>query len=103
MSGEILGLHIEDPAALGRITRAIESAVARSFRESRLYVVTGAEMRRRAAICVELVRELRGDLKWSIPRICDALPRGLRAKLDGTPWDPQNERSVWTPPRDLVV
>lgn len=103
MSGELLSLQIKDPVALGRITRGIENAVQRSFAESRVAIPTAAETKRRVGICIQLVRELHGDLDWSSTRIADALPRGLRAKLDGTKWDPQNERHIWTPPRDLVV
>ncbi len=102
VAGEIFGLGITEPNALGKLSRAIESAVARSFAEDGS-TPTNAEARRRGQICLTLVRELRGDLKWSLPRICDALPRGLRAKLDGIPWNPENERAVWTPPRDLVI
>ena len=80
---------------LGRVTVAIERAIERSFREdgSRM---TGAEVRRRFAICERLIRHLRGDLGWGLQRVLDHLPRYLRCELDGTPWQPDT-RTVWVP------
>jgi hypothetical protein len=80
---------------LGRVTLAIERAIECSFREdgSRM---TGAEVRRRFAICERLIRDLRGDLGWGLQRVLDHLPRYLRAELHGIPWQPDT-RTVWVP------
>lgn len=101
MAGEIFQLANESPEALGRLTRGVQDAVARSFVEDknrdRRVVMTQDEVKRRGRICVEVVRSLRGDLGWSVARIVDALPQALRAKLDGAEWDPSKLRHVWAP------
>lgn len=103
VAGELLGIHISDPAALGKLTRGIQNAVARSFVEDKNPTPTMHEVRRRGAICIEVSRELRGDLKWTVDRIVGVLSKALRAKLDGIPWNPEKERTIWTPPKDLVT
>lgn len=80
---------------LARVTIAIERAIADSFASdgSRM---TGAEVRRRFALCERLVRQLRGDLGWGLQRVLDHLPHYLRCELDGVPWTP-DARAVWLP------
>ena len=80
---------------VGPATVAIEQAIARSLREDNARV-TGAELRRRFAICERLLRHLRGDLGWGLQRALDHLPRYLRCELDGVPWEP-DARTIWTP------
>lgn len=80
---------------IGRVVLGIENAVLASFVEDRARQ-TGDEIRRRFNICTQLIRQLRGDLGWSIPRIVDRLPRYLRCQLDGAPWTPE-ARTLWTP------
>lgn len=80
---------------VGPATVAIEQAITRSFREDNARV-TGAELRRRFAICECLLRHLRGDLGWGLQRALDHLPRYLRCELDGVPWEP-DARTIWTP------
>ena len=80
---------------VGCVSLAIERAIERSFREDGARV-TGAEVRRRFAICERLFRRLRGDLGWGLQRALDHLPRYLRCELDGIPWQP-DARMVWVP------
>lgn len=85
----------------------IEKAVVRSFEKDkqpgRIILVTGAadakptaaEAKRRGQICVKMFRELRGDLKWTVERILDEMPRFLQMELDGVSWEPVAKRSTW--------
>jgi hypothetical protein len=101
MAGEMLELAGESREAIGRIVKGIEAAVTRSYLEDKLrdghVVMTSAEVKRRTNLCVEVARALRAELGWSVARIVDELPKALRAKLDGTPWDPKTIRTLWTP------
>lgn len=91
---------------VGKVTLGIERAVLMSFEEdqSRLSVIhqtqsiriTQDEVKRRSEICMRIFKQLRGDLKWGVERIVDALGLYLRCELDGLPWSP-SERTVWTP------
>lgn len=80
---------------LAQVTAGIETAVAHSF-DADFSRVTRDEIRRRFAICEQLIRQLRGDLSWSLSRVLDALPRYLRCELDGIAWSPE-VRATWMP------
>jgi hypothetical protein len=89
---------------VGRVTLAFEQAIADSIgtdrgRTSAILVVsptiTDREVKRRFAICAKIFEALRGDLKWSIARVLDHLPRYLRAELDGVSWMPDT-RGAWS-------
>lgn len=85
---------------LGRVTRGIEIAIAKSFRTDTVLrpVQTRAEVERRFNMCAEIFFVLRKDLGWSIPRIVDEMPSALRKKLDGAPWAPDSTdtpRKAW--------
>ena len=58
---------------VARVLLSLELTIAVSFEEDGSRV-TGDEIRRRFAICERLMRELRGDLGWSLPRVLDHLP-----------------------------
>ncbi len=64
--------------------------------------ITASETKRRTNICIELVKTLRGDLKWSVPRITDYLPTYLRCELDGIAYSPSTS-AVWSPDRMPVL
>lgn len=99
MAGEVLHILRTDPRQMATIARGIERAVRFSFTEDKSRA-TGDEMRRRAALCMKFFREARNDLKWGIERIVDSMPRALRSKLDGVPFDPTAEkRTLWAPPK----
>jgi hypothetical protein len=80
---------------LGRVTVAVERAVAASFKQDGARM-TSAEVRRRFAICERLFRTLRGELGWGLHRVLDHIPQYLRCELDGQPWKP-DERTIWMP------
>lgn len=90
---ELLKLVGESPWAMGQLVRGVEMAVRKSYRDDG-FKPTANETRRRVQICIDTTRILRKDLVWSIDRIVNELPRALRAKLDGLPWDPQT-RSIY--------
>lgn len=88
---------------LGRVTAGIQAAISTSFAEDKVLrpVYTRDEIERRFRMCADIFVTLRKDLGWSIPRILDEMPRALRAKLDGIPWNPETDKSaqrkVWAP------
>lgn len=100
MSGEMFELAAT-PERLAELTRGVETAVRKSFfddhKRDGAVIHTQEEVKRRAKICVDVARVLRHDLQWSVSRIVDELPNALRARIDGTPWDPSKLRSVWSP------
>lgn len=96
MSAEILRIVNEDRRAAGKLVRGIGTALEKSFRADRIKVPpTRAEVVRRTKICLDVARMLKGDLKWSVDRIVGALPDALRAKLDGLPWEPPKQRTLF--------
>ena len=84
---------------LGRVTNAIAQTIEASFEQDQVLrpVKTKDEITRRFKICARWFIILRRDFGWSVPRICDALPRALRHELDGTPFSPEDEaaRKGW--------
>lgn len=102
MAGELATL-ITDPIALAKLQRGVIAAVERSFIEDKSRV-TQDETRRRFNFCVSIFRELRNaPFLWSVDRIVDSLGPALRHKLDNTPWDPTNARTIWTPNAPGIV
>jgi hypothetical protein len=75
MSGDFLSLI--ESGQLDQVVLGIEHAVTRSF-DADGARMTGAEIRRRCAICERLFRQLRGDLRWGLVRVIDHLPHYLR-------------------------
>lgn len=78
-----------------RVTRSFVQAISGSF------VVDGGtptrdEVTRRFDICLRLFCELYADLKWSVPKILDFIPRYLRCELDGIRYNPNNENGAWS-------
>ena len=88
---ELVGSKME----LGKITMAIEAAIATSFALDG-GTITDSEVKRRFNICQDVFKILRGDMKWRIERIIDHLPQYLRAELAGSSWAP-NSRQCWVP------
>ena len=103
MAGEFAGL-IEDKS-VGRVALAVERIVGQSFeRRTGAGLVlpetrTMSEYRRRTEIALRWFRVLRGDLKWSLERILDALPGALRTELDGGHWTPEDRPGWFAPSR----
>jgi hypothetical protein len=82
------------------LDECVLNAVGESFQEDQS-TPTNDEARRRAALCYEAFKIMRFDLRWSIPRIKDSMPRLLREALDGDLVQMLNQesgRSLWVPP-----
>lgn len=96
MAGELADL-VPEPDQLGKLTRGIMTAVATSFAEDGSRQ-TRSEIKRRFDICVGVFRQLRAaPLHRSMTRIVDELPHALRHHLDGIPWDPASNRTIYVP------
>ncbi len=80
--------------ALGQLVNAITDAIYTSFLTPDLKMLnaTMEEKRRRFAICMDWAQVLRGDLKWGMQRICDAIPEILNTELSGKKWTPSDRR-----------
>src|SRR5690606_4349344 len=68
-------------ADFGRIVLAVVASVELSFLDGAS--TTRSEIRRRTDMAWDLVKTLRGDLKWSVAKILDHLTAYLRCELDG--------------------
>ncbi len=86
---------------IGRVVLAMEETIAASFIADKSRI-TQAEVKRRAEICRDIFGELRRDLKFNVDRVLQLLPKGLRCKLDGIPWKPEEERAIWSPSTSKV-
>jgi hypothetical protein len=96
-----------DQEQLAKAVLGIEAAVAASFasdlERSSIVMpfgrgsITQTEIKRRGELCIGMLRELRGDLGWSIDRINDHLPGMLRKRLDGEDWTPTDLSARWAP------
>ncbi len=93
----LVELVSEDPTNVARLVKGIERAIQRSSDQDLVrdgagrVITTAAEIKRRTNLCIDAAKVLRHDMKWSVPRIVDALPRILRRQLDGQDWDPTTE------------
>lgn len=77
------------------LAAGIERTIIKSFDFDGSRMTT-REIKRRFGLCETYVLEMRADKGWSIQRIVDGMPKFLRSKLDGIPWEPDN-RSLWLP------
>lgn len=94
MSGEFLELA-SNPALEMKVRSRVVQILGQSFMKDGARQ-TQDEVRRRFKILENLIRTLRTDCGWAYDRILDELPRALRAKLDGAPWEP-DKRTIWSP------
>lgn len=77
---------------LQRLGKAIQTAVDATrishpmfLRQDRAsHEISQAETKRRIQWCIDIALQVRFDLRWSLARICEMLPRMLADKLDGT-------------------
>lgn len=81
---------------IAEVVNGFNEAIEISFRTNPVNHLTQAEIQRRFAICADIFQNLRGDLKWSIPKCVDVLPTYLKCELDGVPYNPSNVRDTWT-------
>lgn len=87
---------------VGRVTLVFNDVIIQSFVDDKSRV-TGDEVKRRFDMLCEIFKQLRGDLKWSLPRCFDYLPKYLRCKIDRAPYDPTTESLLWTPDGAKIV
>ena len=90
-TGALAKLVVDDE--VGKVTRSIGRMILDSFRADKARRTRSA-IDERFKICISIYKTCRGDLKYSTERALDAIPAGLRAKLDGTPWEPST-RDWW--------
>jgi hypothetical protein len=86
-------------SVFGRFEREIRFGVGRTVRASFvshpvLLNLTDAIIKERIDFCIVTAAQLIRDLHWSPERVIDTLPEALKAKLDGTPWEPSS-RDSW--------
>ena len=84
---------IDDPRDGKRIANGIFVAVNKSFEYDKNETPKAAEVKRRFNICVDLFKQLRGDLQWGVGRILDHMSIYLRNELDGISWTPDTRRT----------
>ena len=98
MSGELADLlRGESRAKQRRLLVAVTDAVDKSFSDGFVIIhKTRAEENRRAEICIEGIRMMRADLKWTVDRVSDCIHAYLKARLSGVQWEPP-QRSAWAP------
>lgn len=90
---------------LGQLVTGITNAIYDSFqfKGSECSLILGMaapteyEKRRRFTILMNWACILRGDLKWGIQRIVDAMPEILKTSLSGGKWTPAT-RQCWISP-----
>ena len=90
-----------EPGTIPKLVYAVEKAVVRSFEGRHGMIVvpgtaTTSEQKLRVNMCLDIVKVLRGDMKWSWERIIDHIPGYLSKKLDGSDWEP-SARAAWAP------
>lgn len=77
---------------LQRLGQAIQTAVDATRISHPMFIgqdktsheISQAETKRRINWCIDIALQVRFDLRWSLARICEILPRLLADKLDGT-------------------
>ena len=86
-----LGFMFE-PQTISTLQDGIVRAVALSYAKEGGRR-TDAEDRDRARKCIDLIRIMRGDMHWSVPRIVDELPEALRTRVRGEHWEPSKTKA----------
>lgn len=86
------------------VFESFNEAIQRSFTTDNppMRDIKRSEVVRRFGLCMKVFRVLRGDKRWSIPKIKDYLHTYLRCELDGATWEPDESR-VWVPDADRRV
>jgi hypothetical protein len=84
---------------MGRLTNAITESVFKSFCDEQGKMrgdVSQAEVKERFKVCVNMARQLRGDLHWGLERIIGILDEVLICHLAKTEFKP-SDRKCWVP------
>ncbi len=92
-----------DPQLYTQVGLRLVDIINRSFAEDRLRnplagSQTQSELKRRTKICLDWFLIFRRDMHFSVARSLDIMPRALRAKLDGLPWEPTETERSWGAP-----
>lgn len=93
------------------LTKKIGEAVTASFAVDQIrvgtrpIVKTQAEVKRRAAMCLQIFADLAADRGFGIKRAMNQLAIALRKKLDTIPFEPDSKRKLYkaTTLDDLIV
>lgn len=80
-----------------RIAKAFERVIEDSYVTHPMRNRTTREDRRRGEIVCEAFRLMQGELGWETDRCLASLRDALAAKLDGRPWGPPKNRTLWAP------
>lgn len=89
----------EDTSTRNKVFGAIYKTIEISFSEawgSMTRAPTRDEIKRRFEILERWYRDLRGERKWSVDRVLQALPHALRCELIGNTYEP-DDRALWIP------
>lgn len=78
-----------------RVVAALTTIVEGSFTVCPARALTKSAVKERIAICLALLQRLKGDLKWSLPRVLDHIPEYLVYELQGVRYEPATGRT-WT-------
>lgn len=90
-------MQIFPKESLGALVIGITEAIALSFEKRAMRNPTMEEKRRRFEILMRNILVLRGDHKWGVQRIVDAMPDILMTELDGGKYKPDEKRTTWVP------
>ena len=85
--------------AMGRLVNAMNESIFKSFCDEKGKMrgdVSQAEVKERFKVCVNMARQLRGDLHWGLERIIGILDEVLICHLAKTEFKP-SDRKCWVP------
>lgn len=96
-------MEILQPRQIQEIVARFPQIIGDSFKEerrSKLILlpsekVTAVEVKRRTDICYDWLMIMKVDCHLSLAQAMDALPRALRATLNGDEWEPPNVGRSW--------
>jgi hypothetical protein len=97
---------VHDERMMERVAYQLDQAVKRSFIDDARKnpdpltppKVSRIECQRRLRICIDWIRQARGDLQYSWEQTFDQMQHALRCQLDGIVFNPRAAGShIWTP------
>jgi hypothetical protein len=92
--GKVLAMF--PPTSVGTLVIAMTEAIAVSFETyGAMRNPTMEEKKRRFYLIMSNVLDLRGERKWGVQRICDAMADILKSELSGSKYVPDDKRTFW--------
>jgi hypothetical protein len=88
---------------LPRIAAAFERVIEDSYVTHPMRNRTTRENRRRGEIVCDAFKQMQGEFGWTTDRCLASLRDALAAKLDGRPWGPPKDRTLWAPDPTLTL